>query len=195
MFSAFGTHIDAPVERFGVPQLYRMRSVDADASFSGQDISDIVRICNEPLLWRFLFRDRLGGRRYEEQDALAFLDWARAGWISGEHMVFLLRDPRGRLGACIDIGALDESREALIGYWAGAHHRGVMTNTVEALAGLAKGVGYLKLVALVEPENVRSSAVLQRAGFSHLGFQEQSITFLDRPLGTTLRFLRYERAL
>jgi hypothetical protein len=35
MFSPFGTHIDAPVERFGVPQLYRMRSVDADASFSG----------------------------------------------------------------------------------------------------------------------------------------------------------------
>ena len=196
MNSPFGAHVDTPVERFGVPQVYRMRSMDAGAMFSKDDISVIVRICNEPLLWRFLFRDRLGGRpRYQEQDALAFLDWARAGWISGEHMIFVLRDENEHIGACVDVGRLDESREALIGYWAGAHHRGVMTNALVRLAQLSKEAGYLKLVALVEPENVRSARVLTRAGFTWLGSEEHPITVFDQPVGRALRYLRYERAL
>ncbi len=171
-----------------------MCSVDDSADVSDDDIAELVRSCSETLVWRFLFRDRLG-RRYRAQDARDFVDWARRGWASGEHMVFLLRSPDGHIGACIDIGAMDASREALIGYWAGARHRGVMPNAVERLAALAKDTGYLKLVALVEPENERSSAVLERAGFSLLGFQDQAITFLDRPLDTTVRFRRYERAL
>jgi len=195
MSSPFGAHVDVPVGRFGLPGVYRMRSMDADARLSNVDVADLVRICNEPLVWRFLFRDRLGGRRYGEQDARDFLEWARAGWGSGEHMIFLLRDPQEHIGACVDVGRLDESRSALIGYWAGARHRGVMTNAVECLARLAKEAGYLKLVALVESENVRSSSVLERAGFSLLGSQEQSVTFFDKPVGIILRFLRYERAL
>lgn len=195
MSNPFGACVDVPVERHGFPGQYRMRSIDADVRLTDDDVAAVVRICNEPLVWRFLFRDRLGGRPYEKRDAREFLDWARAGWVSGEHMVFLLRDPEQHIGACVDIGRLEEAGDALIGYWSGAHHRGVMTNAVEYLARLARKAGYLKLVALVEPQNVRSAAVLARAGFSHLGFQEQSITFLDRPLGTTLRFLRYERAL
>lgn len=172
-----------------------MRSIDSATQFSEEDVADLVRICNEPLVWRFLFRDRLGGRRYGERDARDFFQWACEGWAAGTHMVFLLRDGDDRVGACVDIGPLDESGDALIGYWASAHHRGVMTNAVERLAILAAEAGYLKLSALVEPENTRSSAVLERARFSPLGVQEQPVTLFDRPVGVTVRFLRYERAL
>ena len=195
MRNPFGARVDVGVQRYGAPDCYRMQSIDPVSRFSEDDAVTMVRICNEPLVWRFLFRDRLGGRRYTEHDALDFLEWARKGWESGEHMVFLLRDPLGHIGACVDIGRRDESGEALIGYWAGAHHRGVMTNAVERLASMAEAAGYLKLVALVERENVRSIAVVRRAGFSLLGWQEQPVTLLDKSLGTTIRFHRYERAL
>jgi RimJ/RimL family protein N-acetyltransferase len=193
--SPFGVHVDVSIERHGAHEHYRMQSVDSSSRFSAEDVAAVVHICNEPLVWRFLFRDRLGGRRYEERDARDFENWARDGWESGVHLVFLLRGPDGRIGACVDVGRLDESGDALIGYWAGTHHRGVMTNAVECLARLAKKAGYRKLVALVEPENVRSSGVLERAGFSLVGSQEQPVTLLDRPVGMSVRFHRYERAL
>ncbi len=195
MNSPFGNHVDLPVERHGSGECYRMVSVDSGFAPEEGDIEAIVAVANEPLVHRFLFRDRIGTRRYLADDAREFLQWARDGWGAGEHLIFLLRNPAGAVGACVDVGRLDESREALIGYWAGSRHRGVVTNAVDCLAGLAKGAGYLKLMALVEPENVRSQAVLRRAGFAHLGSVEHPITLFDRPLGTTKRFLHFERAL
>ena len=195
MNDPFGRHVDVPVERHGSRESYRLQSVDAESLFSSEDIAAVVGICNEPLVQRFLFRDRLGGRRYEEQDAQDFEDWARNGWVSCKHMVFLLRDPQGHIGACVEVRGMDESGDALIGYWAGVHHRGVVTNAVECLARLAKEAGYPKLVAVVDPENERSTGVLERAGFSLVGSEERPVTFFDRPVGTSVRFLRYERAL
>jgi RimJ/RimL family protein N-acetyltransferase len=159
----FGPHVDVVVERYGTHQRYHMQSMDAAYEASTDDVAAVLRICDEPLTWRSLFRDRLGGRRYEERDALEFIEWARHSWESGEHMVFLLRDPDGRIGACLDVKDQDESGSAYVGYWAGAHHRGVVTNAVLRLAGLAKEGGCLKFVALVDPENIRSAAVLKRA--------------------------------
>jgi len=195
MHNPFGDHVDQPVERYGSGEPYRMVSLDAGFVPEGDDVETIVTACNEPLVHRFLFRDRIGMRRYVADDALEFLQWARDGWESGEHLIFLLRSPAGEIGACVDMGGVDESREGLIGYWASARHRGVMTNAVHCLAGMAKTAGYLKLVALVEPENVRSQAVVRRAGFTHLGSVEHPITLFDRPLGATKRFFHFERAL
>ncbi len=195
MNSPFGDHVDVPVERHGSGERYRMVSVDPAFTPQEGDVESIVAVTNEPLVHRFLFRDRIGKRRYLADDAREFLQWARDGWFSGEHLIFLLRDPSGVIGACIDIGRLDGSREALIGYWASTRHRGVMTNAVACLAGLAKAAGYRKLVALVEPENRRSRAVVERAGFACLGSVEHPITIFDRPVGTTKRFLSFEHAL
>ncbi|MBN1855670.1 MAG: GNAT family N-acetyltransferase [Dehalococcoidia bacterium] len=195
MSSPFGEHVDVPVAQYDTGDTYRMVSIDAGYEASEEDIASIVSICNEPLVYRFLFRDRLDGNAYAEQDAQEFLDWARNGWISGRHCFFLLRSPGGVIATCIDIGELDESGEALVGYWAGAYHRGVITNAMDRLAELAADAGYRKLVSLVEEENLRSLAVLKRTGFTHVGSQEHSLTRLDRPVGKTLKFRRYERAL
>ena len=175
--------------------MYRMVSIDDRFFSTAEDISTIVRICNEPLVYGSLFRDRLDGRPYTEQDAHDFIAWAREGWSSGEQMFFLLLDPRGEIAAAIDIRALDESRASLIGYWCSSYHSGLMTNAVERLAELALQAGYLKFVALVECENVRSISVLKRTGFTHVGSEEQPLTFIGRPVGKTVKFRRYERAL
>ena len=88
MSSPFGEHVDVPVERHDTGETYRMVSIDAGYEASDEDIASIVRICNEPLVYRFLFRDRLDGRVYDERDARDFVEWARGGWISGEHTSF-----------------------------------------------------------------------------------------------------------
>jgi RimJ/RimL family protein N-acetyltransferase len=195
MSSPFGEHVDVPVEQHDTGETYRMVSVDAGYEASDEDIASIVSICNEPLVYRFLFRDRLDGRAYVEQDARDFVGWARGGWISGEHLVFLVRAPDDVIAACIDIKAGDEVGRGFIGYWSSSFHRGVMTNAVECLARLAADAGYSGLFSLVEEENLRSLAVLKRTGFTHVGFQEHPIMRLDQPVGKTLRFRRYERAL
>jgi len=195
MSSPFGEHVDVPVERHDTGETYRMVSIDAGYEASDGDIASIVLACNEPLVYRFLFRDKLEGRVYDERDARDFVEWARGGWISGKHLVFLVRDPGDVIAACIDVGEADETGRGFSGYWASAFHSGVMTNAVECLAGLAMDVGYLTLYSLVEEENLRSLAVLKRAGFTHVGFQDYALTFMDRPVGKTVRLRRYERAL
>ena len=195
MNNPFGDHIDVFVIRHEVGEVYRMTSIDDRFYAIPDDIQAIVRICNEPLVYGSLFRDRIGGRPYGEQDAWDFLEWAREGWASGEQMVFLLRDPHGEIAAAIDIGTLDESRAALIGYWCSSYHGGLMTNAVERLAELALDVGYLKFVAVAEADNVRSISVLKRTGFTHVGSEELPISFIGRPVGKTVKFRRYERAL
>ena len=195
MSSPFGEHVDVPVERHDTGETYRMVSIDAGYEASEGDIDSIVSICNEPLVYRFLFRDRLAGKVYDERDARDFVAWARGGWSSGEHLVFLVRAPGDVIAACIDIGVLDESGRGFIGYWSSELHRGVMTNAVERLATLAKDVGYRTLYTFVEEENLRSLAVLKRAGFTHVGFEDYALTILDRPVGKTMRFRRYECAL
>ena len=195
MGNPFGDHVDVFVVRHEVGDVYRMVSIDERFLPTPDDIQAIVRVCNEPLVYRFLFRDRIGGRPYVEQDARDFLAWAREGWSSGEQMSFLLLDPFGEIAAAIDVGALEESRSARIGYWCSSYHGGLMTNTVERLAELAMEAGYLKFIAFVEAENVRSISVLKRTGFIHVGSEEQPILFMDRPVGMTVKFRRYERAL
>jgi len=195
MSSPFGEHVDVPVERHDTGETYRMVSIDAGYEASDEDIASIVSICNEPLVYRFLFRDKLEGRAYSEQDVRDFVAWARGGWLSGEHLVFLIRAPDDVIAACIDVGVLDESGRGFSGYWSSDLHRGVMTNAMECLATLSKDVGYRTLYTFVEEENLRSLAVLKRAGFTHVGFQDYALTILDRPVGKTMRLRRYERAL
>lgn len=144
----------------------------------------IVRICNEPLIYSTLFDRILDGRPYGHEKAGHFFEWGSAGWEVGTHFVYALIDGEGRLAGAIDIKS-PALASAEIGYWLSAHHSGIMTNAVEALAGVARDAGFHALHALVDPANERSARVLLRAGFEPTGAAERN--------GRT--FNRYERRL
>jgi len=66
------------------------------------------------------------------------------------------------------VAACDIKSNALnaeIGYWSSQAHRGVMTNALVAMCDMAAGAGFVALFARTKTGNVRSEAVLKRAGF------------------------------
>lgn len=140
---------------------------------------EIVGICNESLIYSMLFEGPFGGRSYERDDALRFLDWGDAGWEEETHFVFLITEDDGKVAGAIDIKS-PEAASAEIGYWLSAEHSGVMTNAVIALTELARAAGFVELHALVRPENSRSARVLRRAGFESAGTTVRDGRTFDR---------------
>ncbi|MBC8145248.1 MAG: GNAT family N-acetyltransferase [bacterium] len=140
---------------------------------------EIVRICNEPLIYSMLFASAFEGRRYERDDALRFLDWGDAGWEEATHFVYVITDATGAIAGAIDIKSPTFS-SAEIGYWLSAEHSGVMTAAVVAITSLAHDAGFVELHALVRPENERSARVLTRAGFERAGNVDREGRVYDR---------------
>jgi len=131
---------------------------------TGQNLADIVRICNEPLLYSSLFAEGLAGKPYPREKAVSFLTWAADGWRAGTHFAFLVTTAGGRVAAAIDIkGARLDGSE--VGYWCSAEHSGLMTPTLAVLCDLARAAGFTDLYARTKIANVRSQAVLLRNGF------------------------------
>lgn len=128
-----------------------------------ETLTRIVSICNEPDVYRWLFRDRLGGQPYPIENARNWIERAKAGWHSHTHFVFAVIDEANHLAAACDIKSSDPRSE--IGYWSSAAHRGIMTNVIIALCTLAADAGFTELFARTKRANVRSQAVLARAGF------------------------------
>jgi RimJ/RimL family protein N-acetyltransferase len=160
----FADPIDVPVANHLTGRKYRLISAAALVA-NAETFARIAAVCNEPEIYDWLFRDlgAWGGRPYSEQDARQFLEWARAGWATGAYFVFLVIDESRFVAAACDIKTNDPVAE--IGYWAGRQSRGVMTNAVKAVAALAAAAGFQGLYARTKPGNVRSQAVLARAGF------------------------------
>jgi GNAT superfamily N-acetyltransferase/RimJ/RimL family protein N-acetyltransferase len=149
-------------------ELVRADNVDP----TQETLTQITGICREPKVYNWLFREMFGGRPYTETDASAFVTWTHAGWANGSHFVFFARDETQKIGAACDIKAAGPVAE--IGYWAGARHRGIMTNAVQAMAGLAAQAGFRGLFARTALGNKDSNGVLLRSGF---------IRAADRPNG------------
>lgn len=125
-------------------------------------VARIVAICNEPLVYEWIFRESLAGRRYEAADAREWLEWSWSGWSDGTHFVFAVLDEAGHIAAACDIKSKDPVAE--IGYWASQQHRGIMTNAVKAMCGLAAAAGFRGLFSRTRSDNQSSKAVLARAG-------------------------------
>jgi RimJ/RimL family protein N-acetyltransferase len=136
----------------------------ADVRADAASLARIVSICNEPDVYDWLFRPSLGGVPYGEGKAVQWLDWAKDGWRAGTHFVFAVLDAAGLVAAACDIKSADARAE--IGYWCSVRHRGVMTNTVTALCGLAAEAGFHGLFARTKVGNTRSKGVLLRSGFA-----------------------------
>jgi len=128
----------------------------------------VTRICNEPLIYDFLFRRNLNGAPYPPENARHFLDSAVAAWRDQTHFVFLIQRLDGSIAGNVDV--LSPNLDAAeIGYWATSSAPGFMTPAVAALCDLARRAGYRSLFAHTRTYNERSMAVLRRAGFEDVG--------------------------
>jgi RimJ/RimL family protein N-acetyltransferase len=173
---------------------YTLRSLDDSYKPSKNDIGTIVSACNEELIYRFLFRSGLHGRKYSHKDAAEFVKWSQKGWRDGNHFVFLVLKADSSPVGCIDISS-DDIEHAPIGYWKTVRVKGIMPYVVNELLDIATKAGYKKLYAVVEPGNVRSSNLLKRTGFNLLGIRSMEMRFMGKPTGECKLFKIYEHVL
>jgi len=164
----FDEPISINFEKYDTKDVYTLISVDQSRVLSEPDIETITEICNQPLVYDFLFREKFKGRKYEYKDAEGFVKWAQEGWKNKTYFVFIIRNDKGEIVACSDIKSpnLDSAE---IGYWASDKSSGVMTNAVKSLIGVAQKAGYKSLFGLVKPTNDKSSGVLNRNNFENVG--------------------------
>jgi len=142
---------------------YLLQAIDA-LQPTEDHIEKVTSICNEPELYRWLYREMFDGQPYPSDSAVDWISWGMEGWRDGSHFIFVVLDSSGEVAAACDIKSSDPSH-AEIGYWMGKEHKGIMTNAVLAMLDLAEQAGFEGFYAEVHPENERSQAVLQRTGF------------------------------
>lgn len=160
----FPTSLRRLVHRFPTQEPCTLEALDESAAWIPQDETALVTICNQPLIYQRLFRNRLGGHPYSLAEAVGFRHWAQQGWRDRSWFVFLLRDSHDQIVGAMDIKS-GNTEGAEIGYWASATSPGVMTNAVLQLCEVAREAGYRQLFALIAPDNGRSLGVVSRAGF------------------------------
>lgn len=131
---------------------------------SAEIIGQVTSICNEQLVYDWLFREMLSDQPYPPSMAKEWLAWGRDGWKQNTHFVFAVVDQNGGIAAACDIKSADASW-AEVGYWSSNDHRGVMSNAVVELIDLAREAGFEHLFAETRKGNTRSQGVLRRAGF------------------------------
>ncbi len=173
MHKTFKTPIDTVVARFPDFTEFTFESADQTRNYTQSDLEQIVKICNEDVVYSWLFSDLFNGRAYSMNDAEFFIHKAQTEWEENKGFVFFIRDEDKKIVAAIDIKSPD-LEEAEIGYWASAQYPGLMTNAVKKLAQLAKEAGYKKLWATTKTDNQKSMNVLLRAGFADLGEIERN---------------------
>lgn len=128
---------------------------------------DLVRLCNEPLIYTVLFQDRCKGASYSLDDASAYVTWALRGWAEKAYFVFVILDDKGHFAGTIDIRSAN-TEDAEIGYWAGIQHRGIMTPALGAICEMAVRAGYRSLIAYTKMDNLNSQKVLVSNGFEQV---------------------------
>ena len=159
----FPLRIKAPIKNALNGRPYTLHRADALEPTPAR-LEQIAAVCNEPHIYGWLFKEGLGGRAYNTEDAEGWLGWAKAGWRDNTHFVFVALDTEGQVAAACDIKSNDPSW-AEIGYWSSRRHRGVMTNIVLEVSRQARQAGFTTLFARTRRGNTRSVGVLHRAGF------------------------------
>ncbi|MEI6886820.1 MAG: GNAT family N-acetyltransferase [bacterium] len=140
-----------------------------------KDFENIKDICNQPLVYEFIFNEKLIGKPYSIEKAHDFLTWSEKGWSESTHFPFVIRDEEKRIIGAIDIKS-NNPVNAEVGYWIDGGITGFMTNALIGLVSMAKEAGYKSLTALARQDNYRSKGVLVRAGFKNVGQEEDKKT-------------------
>ena len=115
---------------------------------------------------------------YARADAEAYLAVMRSDHAGGRPTLFAVARagddaPSGAIGVELDDPATGE-----LGYWIGRPHwgRGYAAEAAAALVARARLLGLERLLAVADPENLRSRRVLEKTGFRAVGLQPP-----DRP--------------
>lgn len=160
----FPSPICEPVRRHNSEQQFSL--VRADSLVANErTLQQLVAVCNEPEIYRWLFADLCGGKPYSPKDADAWLYWAYRGWSENTHFAFAVLDQWGDVLAACDIKS-NSVIDAEIGYWCSTAASGIMTDAVRAMIDVALRAGFRSFIAYTRPGNVRSVAVLGRLGFA-----------------------------
>src|SRR4051812_26131710 len=97
-FSAFRPMELRNVKTGELAQLARADSVQVTAEL----VDQVTRICNEPLVYDFLFRRGLRGAPYPPEKAREFLDQETRGWREQRHFVFFIVLPDGGVAGNVE---------------------------------------------------------------------------------------------
>jgi len=136
-------------------------------------ILSIEKVCNEPLIYKQLFKSRCKDQPYSTKNAEDFLRWAKEGFLKKSHYVFFILDSMSLPIGAIDIKSNDKDN-AEIGYWLSTFHSGLMTNAVKELCHQAKALGFKSLYGLCEEGNYKSKSVLKRVDFKEVGILKKN---------------------
>lgn len=133
-----------------------------------KSINEIVRACNQEAVYKYLFKEKLKGKKYGKEEAQGFINWANEGWRKKSYFVFVVKTRDDKIIGALDIKS-NNLESAEIGYWISCDYSGYMTNAVIKLSKRAKLAGYKSLVAFTKPRNYKSKRLLIRAGFGCVG--------------------------
>lgn len=128
-------------------------------------IPKIVKVCNEPKIFKRLFaRKFTEGDKYTPINALKFLVYGYDGWKDDARFLFGIFSEDGEMVGALELRS-NKPEACEIGYWASENHRGFMSNALIAISKFAKEQGYQKLFLLVAPDNIASQKVAKNAGY------------------------------
>lgn len=167
----FRKNIEREITNFKTGEIYKLIG-GQEMAFSDEDIKQVNAICSQEEVYNVLFKIRFNNRPYTTEDATRFLQLVKKGWEEGTHFVFFVRNTENNIIGAVDIKSSNLNR-AEIGYWSDINNSGFMTNALIELCSIAKEVKYKKLFGEVNPNNNKSAAVLERAGFEEVGENER----------------------
>jgi RimJ/RimL family protein N-acetyltransferase len=175
----FHNPIREPLINYKTQEVFHLISLDSYFEVTQVVMDQIIAICNEALVYAFVFEKYLNGVPYSVANANYFIQWAKEGWLKNIRFVFLIITSNNQVAGTIDIRTnnLDGGE---IGAWLSGKHSGVMTNAVLKLMELANAAGYKKMFAWVAPTNARSIGALQRLGFIDVSPADEALRSLIR---------------
>lgn len=154
-------------ERYPTGERYRLEALDKHFLLDTESVMAIYRNCAFGPAFDDIFY-ALFHLGYHPQNAEEFLQMSVEHWESCTAFSYALMSPANEFAGVIDLKRR-EPQVTEVGYWADPAHRGVMSNALHALMGLAREAGYMRLCLYISDDNPASLGVARRCNFEHFG--------------------------